>query len=142
MKTTKLLLILLTILAFSTLANAQKASQEVKSSAAFAEIILRTTELESDLQEFLVSYTEEYPKVKETRYELNLLRDDLNKISKLKGIETNKLTLALGKLLVRKAQIATDYWVLKNRYNDDHPEAKKAKTKLAIFEKAVKEILD
>ncbi len=153
MKYTKLLFILLIILAFSFTANGQlrsrKAkksipppiSQEVKSSAAFAEIILRATELESNLQGLLVGYTKEHPKVKEIRYELNLLQKDLSNMSKMRGSETRKLNQALGKLLVRKAQITTNYWVIKSRYSDEHPDAKKAKRKVEIFEKAVRQIL-
>ncbi len=122
--------------------KAEPVSESVRSSAAYAEIILRTTELESELEELLISYTEEFPKVKELRYELKLLQNDLERISKIKQTEAGKLTLALGKLIVRKAEVATDYWVLRNRYNDEHPDAKKAKRKLEIFENAVRKIMD
>jgi hypothetical protein len=142
MKTTKLLFAVIVIISFSALVSAQKVSQEVKSSAAYAEVILRTTEIESDLEELLVSYTDEFPKVKEARFELKLLQNDLTTITKMKGAETNKLTQALGKLLVRRAQIATDYWNLQNRLSDEHPDTKKAKRKLEIFEKALRQILN
>ncbi len=142
MKNLKLLFTLVAIIIFSAYVHAQKVSQEVKSSAAFAEIILRQAEIESELDALIFSYTEEFPKVKESRYELAILQIDLDNMSKMKVSETNKLTPALGKLLVRRAQLATDYWVTKNRLSDEHPDAKKAKRKLDIFDKAVKKILD
>ena len=116
-------------------------SKNLRSSAAFAEILLRKTELQSDLEEMLVSYTEEYPKIKETRYELKVLEGDILKLEKVKADESGKLTSALGKLLIRKATVKTDYWVLTNRFNDEHPEVKRAKRKLEIFDKAVNQIL-
>ncbi len=149
MKNLKSIFILSAIFAFAIVGNAQnnaksnslQFSQEVKSSPAFAELILRRTELESELEELLVSYTEEYPKVKDLRYELSVLQREFEKITKVKSSEAGKLTLALGKLMVRKAEIETDYWSLKNRYSEDHPQTKRAKRKLEIFDKAINEIL-
>lgn len=117
-------------------------TQEVKSSATFAEIIFRQAELQSDLGELLVAYTDEYPKVRQTKYELEILNNDLNNISKLKGVEANILTQALGKLLVRRAEISTDFWVNKEQYDETHPNFKKAKRKLDIYNEAIKKILD
>ncbi len=113
----------------------------IKSSPAFAELILRRTELESELEELLVSYTDEYPKVKDLRYEITVLQREFERITKIKSSEVGKLTLALGKLMVRKAEIETDYWNFKNRYSEDHPQTKRAKRKLEIFDKAINEIL-
>ncbi len=153
MKNVKILLSLLIILTFSTLINAQvrnrKSSKttpapiarEVRSSAAYAEILLQQTELEAELEELLVSYKEEFPKVKELRYELGVLKKELARILQLRASESDKLTLALGKLMVRKAALSTNYWTLKNRFNNTHPKVKRAKRKLEIFEKAIKKIL-
>ncbi len=121
--------------------SAKSVSPEVKSSSAFAELLLRKTELESELEELLVSYTEEFPKVSETRYEIGVLQREIDKLSKIKPAESGKLTLALGKLMVRKAEIETDHWNFKNRFSDDHPQTKRAKRKLEIFDKAINEIM-
>ncbi len=55
--------------------------------------------------------------------------------------ESGKLTLALGKLIVRKIELETDLWNLRRQYNDEHPEVKRAKRKVEVFERAIKEIL-
>lgn len=116
-------------------------SQSIKSSPAYAELLLRKTERESELEEFLLDYTEEFPKVKELRFELDLLNAEMNKVLAVNVSEAGKLTLALGKLIVRKTELETDVWNLKRQYNDDHPEVKRARKKVDVFEKAIKEIL-
>lgn len=118
-----------------------QAVSAVKSSPAYAEIILRRTERESELEEFLLDYTEEFPKVKEIRFEINLLQKETEKMLAVPASDAGKLTLALGKLIIRKVELETDLWNLRRQYADDHAEVKRAKRKIEIFERAVKEIL-
>lgn len=113
----------------------------VKFTAAYAEILLRQTERESELEEFLLDYTEEFPKVKEIRFELSLLQKELDKITAVSASDSGKLTLALGKLIVRKTEIETDLWNLRRQYADDHSEVKRARRKADVYERAIKEIL-
>lgn len=117
------------------------AVQTNRSTPAFAEILLRKTELESGLEDLLVGYTEEYPKVKETRYELGLINKDLEKILAVNASESSKLTLALGKLLVRRATLETDLWALRAKYGEENADVKRASRKVSVFDKAIKEIL-
>lgn len=112
-----------------------------KSSPAYAELLLRRTERESELEEFALDYTDDFPKVKEIRFELDLLQKQLDRILAVNAADSGKLTLALGKLMVRKTELETDLWNLRRQYNDDHPEVKRAKRKIEVFEKAIKEIL-
>lgn len=116
-------------------------AQEIRSSAAYAEVLLRKTELLSELEALLIIYKEGFPKVKELRYKLRELEKALSRISNVKANNASKLTLALGKLLVRKVELSTEHWLLKSRFSDEHPKVKKAKRKLEIFENAIKEIL-
>lgn len=113
--------------------------QAVKNSPAYAELLLRRTELEAKIEDFLVDYTEEYPKLKEARYELAVLNKENEKL--LAVSDVSKLNLALGKLILRKAELETDLWALRQQYNDEHPDVKRAARKAAAFEKAIKEIL-
>ncbi len=46
--------------------------QTIKSTAAYAEVLLRKTELEATLEDLSVACTEDFPKVMETRFELDL----------------------------------------------------------------------
>lgn len=112
-----------------------------KSSPAYAEILLRKTERESELEEFLLDYTDEFPKVKEIKFEIDLLQKEMGKILAVNASDSGKLTLALGKLIVRKTELETDLWNLRQQYKDDHLEVKRARRKVEVFEKAIKEIL-
>lgn len=114
-------------------------AKSVKSTPAYAEVLLRRAELETDVESFLESYTEEFPKVKAAKYELALTNKDLAKL--LAQTDASKLTLALGKLLVRKNQLETELWMLQNQYDKNHPEVKRAQRKFSSFQNAVKEIL-
>ncbi len=118
-----------------------QAISAIKSSPAYAELLLRRAERESELEEFLLDYTEEFPKVKEIKFELSLINKEMEKILAVSAAESGKLTLALGKLIVRKIELETDVWNLRRQYNDDHPEVKRARRKVEAFEKAIKEIL-
>ena len=112
-----------------------------KSSPAYAEVLLKKTELQADLESLLVEYTEDYPKIKEIRFMLELIQKESERLTSVKPSDTSKLTLALGKLIVRKVELETDMWGLQRNYKDEHPDVKRAKRKVDIYEAAIKEIL-
>lgn len=116
-------------------------ADHVRSSPAYAEILLRKTELQAELESLLIEYTEEYPKVKEARFELAATQKDLDRLLAVKASEASKLTQALGRLIVRKLELEADLWALRSKYDDEHPDLKRAKRKLEIFEASIKEIL-
>jgi hypothetical protein len=116
--------------------------ETIKLTPAYAEIVLRRAELESELESRLVGYTEEFPKVKETRYEMDTLKREFSRLSSVKPLEMAKLTSALGKLLVRRATLETDLWSLRQKYDDNHTDVKRAKRRMEIYETAVRSILD
>src|ERR1041384_6270707 len=49
----------------------------VRLTPAYAEVLLLKTETESDIEALIIEYTEEYPKIKEGRYELTLIKRDM-----------------------------------------------------------------
>ncbi|MEP6703887.1 MAG: hypothetical protein ABJB34_03695 [Acidobacteriota bacterium] len=114
----------------------------VSSSAAYAELVLKRTELQSELESLILEYTEEFPKVKEDRLVVSLIDHDIARLNKVKSSDSAKLTLALGKLMVRRIELAADVWKLQGSYNDEHPDVKRAKRKVEIYEAAVNEILN
>jgi hypothetical protein len=123
-------------------AEAADTSDPRRSSAAYAEVLLRRTEIEADLESMLVEYTEDYPKVKQERFELTLIEKESQRVLAVKPGEIAKLTAALGKLIVRKVELEGELWNLQQHLGDGHPDVKRAKRKVEIFERAIKEILD
>ena len=117
------------------------AAQGVKSSPAYAEVMLRKTELLSEVESLLIEYTEEYPKVKENRFEVGLLQKELDRLLAANVADASRLSPALGKLMVRKCEIGVNLWSLQQQYNDQHPDVRRAKRKTEIFETAISDIL-
>jgi len=113
----------------------------IRSSAAYAEIILRKTELQADLETFLAGYTDANPKVIDLRSEIASLDKSMALIAAVKPTEAGKLTLALGKLIVRHASLDADHSRLSTGHNKDHPDLKRAKRKLEFFDAAIRELL-
>ena len=131
----------LTCSLFPVICLAQADSGHVRSSPAFAEILLRKTELQADLEAYSADYTATNPKLLDMRFEISSLDKETERIFALRPADESKLTLALGKLMVRKAAISTELNRLSRTYNKEHPEVKRTVKKLDIFESAIKEIL-
>lgn len=119
--------------------SASPNSQIIKSSAAYAEVLLRKAELKAEVESLLESYTEDYPKLKESRHELMVLQKDLDKMLAQK--DASMMSQPLGKLIVKRASLDTDLWVLQNKYGAEHPEVKRARRKLESFNEAIQEIM-
>ena len=117
------------------------AVETFRGSSAFAEILLRSTDLESELESLLLDYTDEFPKVKEIRFTLSILTRDRNRLLQGKSAEAGRLSQALGKLIVRRAELETDLWKLLQSYKDEHPDVKRAKRRVEIYDRAVNDIL-
>jgi hypothetical protein len=113
----------------------------IRSSPAYSEVLLRKTELKADLEALSADYTEANPKIVDLRFELSVIDKLLEKIFGVKPSETGKLTLALGKLIVRQAALQTDHARLLRSYSKDHPEVKRAARKMEIYDAAIKEVL-
>lgn len=130
------------MLALSAIAaSAQADAGPIRSSPAYAEILLRKTELLADLDAFSEQYTEQNPRIIDLRFELAALDKALEKVYGVKPSETGKLTLALGKLIVKRAELETTLNRLTRSYNKDHPDVKRAKRRVDIFENSINEIL-
>lgn len=107
--------------------------------AAYAEIALRRAEVEADLEALLVDYTDDFPKVKELKFALTRIDAEVARLKAMKAVDRG--TSALGKLMVRKVEAEIELWKLQESYADEHPEVRRAKKRVEIFERAIKEIL-
>ena len=145
MMTLRQIVLFAVILALPIICHAQRETGvdtgAVRSSPAYAEILLRKTELQADLEIYSADYTETNPKLLDIRFELEALDREMERLFAVKPAGTSKLTLALGKLMVRKTAIATELNRLNRSYSKDHPEVKRTAKKVEIFESAIKEIL-
>ena len=113
----------------------------IRSSAAYAEILLRRTELQADLEAVRADYTDVNPKIIDLRFEIAALDKALEKVYAVKPTETGKLTVALGKMLVKRASLETEVARLLRNYTNENTEVKRARRRVEIFDAAIKEIL-
>lgn len=118
-----------------------KPSAPAKASPAYAEVLLRKTERSAELEELRLDYTEEFPKVKELTFELSLLQAETDKMLAVNQSDAGKLTLALGKLIVRKIELQIDLWNLRIQYKDEQADVRRARRRVEVYEKAIREIL-
>ncbi|MGQ0543295.1 MAG: hypothetical protein ACT4O9_15845 [Blastocatellia bacterium] len=140
-----LAILLLTASAFSQSATKPESVKAepnpVRASPAYAEILLKKTDVQSDLEAILIDYTDEYPKVTELKYLSVALQRELDRLLAIKPADAGKLTLALGKMIVRRVELEADLWNLQRNFMDEHPDVKRAKKKVAIYDAAIREIL-
>lgn len=120
---------------------AAKSPDFVRSSPAYAEILLRRTELEAELESLIPDYTEDFPRIQEIRFIVSAIKNESARLFAVKVEEQSRLTLALGKLIIRKVESETDLWRLSQSYKEEHPDVRRAKRRVEIFENAIKEIL-
>lgn len=139
-----LLLLLTLVLALAGFSISQASvpnPAHVRTSPAYAELLLQRTELESTLEALLVDYNEAYPKVKELKTELTLLNAEILRLTAVKPTDAGRLTSALGRLMLRKVELEVQYEAMRAQYKDEHPDVKKLKRKIEIYESAIREIL-
>ena len=122
--------------------QAKVAPHPAAASPAYAELLLKRTELLSQLESLVLEYTEEYPKVKEIRQTLVLIDRESARLGKVKPADSTRLTLALGRLMIRKIELETDLWGLRKTFQDEHPDVKRAQRRVEIYEAAIGEILN
>lgn len=116
-------------------------SKAIKSSPAYAALILHRTTLRAELEELLTTYTEDFPKVVDMRFEIDLVNYELSRLLDTKVTDSCKLSDSLGKLILKKTEVEMTLWNLKKKYKGEHPEVQRTNKKLEIYEKAILEVL-
>lgn len=117
------------------------ADLDVNGTPAFAEVLLRSTELQAELESLMLDYTDEHPRVKDITYELSVLSKEQKRLLATKAGDIGRLSAALGKMMVLKAEHETQLWKLSENYKDDHPEVRRTKKKVEVYQDAIDRIL-
>ena len=142
MKKVILLMTIVAASAIAALAQGGAADQAaIKGTSAYAEVLLRKTELLADLEAFSPDYTEANPKIAELRAELASIDKSLTRILAVKPAQLGRLTEALGRMMVKKASYEADLQRFSRQYNKDYPDVKRAQRRVDLYESAINEIL-
>lgn len=119
-----------------------KADFFYRQSAAFAELRLRKAELEAAAESLAETYTDEFPKLAEIRFAVGAVDREIGRLAAVKSSSPAILSSALGKLMIRKAELETEKWALLRNLASEHPDVKRMNRRIEIFESAIREILD
>ncbi len=129
------------LFAISAAAQEKGAVGSAKASAAYAEVLLRKTELAAEVEAIGPDHTDESPKMIDLRFEIAGLERYLAKMLTLVPGDTPRLTTALGKLIVKRMALDAELNGLSRTLNPAHPDYKRAQRRLAVFDAAIKDIL-
>lgn len=138
------MVILIVLTAFAADGQVREKRAETKpvhGSPAYAELALKRVQATAELESLLVEYTEEFPKIKELKFLLSCINIEISRLEALRTADIGRATIALGKLMSLKIDGEVELHRLSETYADEHTEVKRAKKKVEIFEKAIKEIL-
>ena len=114
---------------------------KVADTAAYAEVYAARVEAEADLKVLSMDLTEETVQVREKKLERDLLAREIRWLEALPSNSHDKMTLALGRLLVRKTQSEVSLKMLSENYADDFPAVKKARTRIGVYNGEVQKLL-
>jgi hypothetical protein len=113
----------------------------VKSSPAYIELTLHQADIDAELLDLAVDYTDEYPKVKRLKLEAQFVQADLGNMLKLNAAALPKLTESFAKLVLKKVAMQVDLAELKVDHKDDYPDVQRAQKRVQIYEKAIRDLL-
>ncbi|MBC7798437.1 MAG: hypothetical protein H7Z37_16330 [Pyrinomonadaceae bacterium] len=121
-----------------TSANSNSA---LKSSAAYGEIIAALAEAKVDLKILLFDYKEAAPQVVAKRQLIESYQTEIGKLEAMPTTIAPKLTLALGRLLVKKIEAGAELNELTKEYAEEYPSVKKARIRLQVFTEETDKLL-
>ena len=114
---------------------------DVKTTPAYAELIMKRTEVAAELEVLLPDYTEESPEVREKRLSLQILDAAIKRLDTVTLEQYLALTPAVGKMLARKLEAEAELKILSEIYTDEHPAVKKSKIRFRVFDAELKKLL-
>lgn len=113
----------------------------LKSSAAYGELIAAQAEAKVDLKILLFDYKEAAPQVVAKQKLIESYKTEIAKLEAMPATIAPKLTLALGRLLVKKIEAEAELNDLIEEYAEEHPSVKKARVRFQVFTEETNKLL-
>jgi hypothetical protein len=117
------------------------AKSSVHTTLAYAEVFAQKVETEADLKVLSVDMAEGAPQILEKKLFRDFLQREIEWLEKLPPASHPKMTLAFGKMIVRKVQAEVDQKMLADNYADSHPLIKKARARFTIYQDEINKLL-
>lgn len=114
---------------------------KVADTGAYAEVFAARVEAEAELKVLTTDLTEETAQVREKKLERDLLDREVRWLTALPSTSHEKMTTALGRLLVRKTQAEVSLKMLSANYAESFPSVKKARTRIEVYNNEIQKLL-
>lgn len=116
-------------------------TSSIADTGAFAEVYAAKVEAEADLKILSMDMTEETAQVREKKLARDLHAREIRWLEALPASSHDKLTTALGRLLVKKTEAEVDLKMLSENYADTYPTVKKARTRIEVYNSEIEKLL-
>lgn len=120
----------------------QSASCEAKSTAAYAELVLRKVALQSELEGSLATMAKDNPAVVAKQSELDAVAAELDQLCKVPRAKQVYLNENYAKLLLHKVELAGRLKTLLVRYTAEHPDVKRTQAELNALVREMAKIME
>jgi hypothetical protein len=131
-----------TVMATTVTVPAQAAPvSKIADTGAYAEVYAARVEADADLKVLSTDLTEETVQVREKKLERDLLAREIRWLEALPLLSHDKMTMALGRLLVRKTQAEVSLKMLSENYAESFPTVKKAKTRIEVYNDEIQKLM-
>ncbi len=115
---------------------------EAKTTAAYAELVLRKVALQADLEGSLATMARDNPAVTAKQSEIDAVSAELDQLCKVPRAKQVYLNENYAKLLLHKVELAGRLKSLLVRYTPEHPEVKRTQAELNALVREMAKIMD
>lgn len=121
--------------------TAEGASEEPKTTPAYAALVLRKAAAAAELADLSTRLTNESREVRAKHVELSLLRREMRAMQAVGRDGVAKLSNAYGQLVLSKVALEVELYGLRDRYTEGHPAVKKKRVELHFLARQLEDIL-
>jgi uncharacterized protein involved in exopolysaccharide biosynthesis len=108
---------------------------------AYGVLVLRKVTLESELSALSEQVTNVHPSLDRKRFELRAIMREMQKMRAVKTSHVNKLSSAVGNLILSKVAVQVELNDLLVQLTAQHPDVTKKRVELAALEREIKNLL-
>jgi|GEM_PF-4566952 len=121
--------------------SAEQMPTDLKETPAYGVLVRQKMAVEAELANLSAMFASRHPDVRSKRFELNLIRLEIEKMQTVEKIGLPKLSDVSGNLILRKVTLKVELHNLLGRFKARHPDVEKKMLELAALERELENIL-
>jgi hypothetical protein len=136
----------LAVVISSSAAYAQQASLnpsqiDPKTTPAYSMLIQRKVKVQAELEGLLGEYDGEWPRAKQLKFEFDVLKIEMKKMTEVEESRLSKFTSGYGALILRKVALNAEIQMLLLEEGSDWPEVKQKQRELELLDKEIQKLM-